>query len=201
MPRIFIGTFLEGQALKQVERLAKSNEGLEALWQRKVKWVSGPKLHITWLFIGDVEKDAVGPIQKAMKSSLASMNLEDLNLSIRYDRLELWPKRYSARLGVLVAKEPSSAILNIQSTLRDNLKEFLPSKERDNSRKFQPHITVMRIAKPLKRKSDSPSHQAVRTDVVDADLPEPIEQKIDEIHLIESDLGKIHEGYIKLCSV
>ena len=68
MPRLFIGTFLEPTEQERFASLPIINEHLEAKWQRKPRWVKPDKLHVTWLFLGSIEKELVDKVQTALRA-------------------------------------------------------------------------------------------------------------------------------------
>ncbi len=223
MPRLFIGTFLSDQSCQKVLKLAEANAHLSKVWNTKVRWTAADKLHITWLFLGNVKGEVVAEVKAALAECMQGLKLSGEPLILQYEQLELWPNERKARLGVITPHVVPNDIPIIATGLEHALRRFIPKEERAHGHElktFKPHLTVMRLSHDKKhRKSHSPYSEPVssrsesvsshsesqRTRIKFADVRVdrdifPIAHKIDEIVLIESDLGKQTLGYEKLAA-
>jgi len=195
MPRLFVGTFLSNDGIDKLANLSGANEHLKEAWNAKIRWVDRTKLHITWVFLGDVESEVIPYMISELKLAVSSLSLRE-KLVVNYERFELWPNERKARLAVVVPKTIDPEVFTVDATIKKALKKFLPKDQLKHERKeFQPHITVLRF--PHDHKASGTAR------IADLAVPEgifPIEHIVDEIALIESDLGKDVKGYEKLAA-
>lgn len=199
MPRLFVGTFLSEEGVGKIQTLSSNNERLGEKWNARIRWVAKDKLHITWLFLGEVKTEAIPDLISALTESLPEPGQEALTLF--YDRFELWPSQSKARLGVITPSAVPDQVLITDAIIKKGLRPFIRKDQRQHERKnFQPHITVLRLSHDHHRlkSSGSANNKPRSADVWLQENIFPIKHEIDEIALIESDLGKQIQGYEKL---
>ncbi len=97
-------------------------------------------LHLTLVFIGDVELDRLGCIEAAADDVV----LDGFELML--EQLETWPRQ---RLLVASPGEPPPALFNLLSQLQQNL---LPCGIQPEPRSFRPHVTLARKAPKIQRR-------------------------------------------------
>lgn len=204
MPRLFVGTFLSEEGAGKLARLASANANLDRLWNTKVRWVGENKLHITWLFLGEINSEIMPDLQSALGDAVQALKAKGSceNLILRYDRIELWPTERKAKLAVITPATVPDQIEVIASSIKASLKKFVPADQQMHEHKsFKPHLTAFRFSRDFNRAKHSLGATSIRTaDIAIPDDIFPIEHPIAEIALIESDMGKQMQGYERLFS-
>lgn len=170
MPRLFVATYLNSDGVKRLQELGRANDHISEKWSMRARWVSPDKLHLTWLFLGEVEDESVDDVSecigeavgnfgsRAWNSGLDSNNSISTSdnsisastsgsVSVAYDHFDLWPSARKARLGVIVPSTVAPEIAELASAISKSLSKFLTVEQRQaNDRPFKPHLTVLRLA-------------------------------------------------------
>ncbi len=202
MPRLFIGSFLSDDERARLSRIAACNQHLSGLWHKKVRWTEDERLHLTWLYMGEYDDQAAAAVRETFQERLAALGKEPIEATtISYDHMALWPSPRKARTGVLTASVIPPMVQEIESLVRANMRDILPPGDRKWD-EFQPHLTIFRIDHPRLSQEDEglpqrPTLQAVK---LEAGVL-PVVHALDEVCLLESDLGKKTRGYIPLSSI
>ncbi len=198
MPRLFVGTFLSPEGVEKLAKLSQANEHLAEKWNTNIRWVDKSKFHITWVFLGEVSSDLVPSVIESLNETFGKLDGSFDSLTINYDRVELWPSERKARLAVVTPSTVPDAVLKLDNKIKSALKEFLPVGEKQHELKeFRPHLTVLRFP------GDFRKQQNRRLKAEDIDRSPsffPLEHHIQEVNLIESELGKHIDGYSKLAT-
>jgi 2'-5' RNA ligase len=71
MVRLFVGTFLQAAERDQIAELPAQFPQLSQIINRKIRWVKPKKLHMTWLFLGEVEEALIGTINQKLEKCVA----------------------------------------------------------------------------------------------------------------------------------
>jgi RNA 2',3'-cyclic 3'-phosphodiesterase len=195
MPRLFVGTFLSDEGVEKLVRLSQANESLSESWKTKIRWVDRSKFHITWVFLGEIESEKIPEIIRELNTAIADPIVQK-PLTINYDKFELWPSERKARLAVTTTSEISKDVLNLDATIKQALNKFLIEEQSQHELKvFKPHLTILRFPRDYK------PNPRLKTRAADIEFNKdffPLKQEINEIALIESELGKHVDGYRKL---
>lgn len=187
LKRLFIGTFLSPAQKDALAQLSTHKAELEKQFKCKIRFVKPHKLHLTWVFLGNVDSTKIKDIEETLQP-IAGMSKR---LHLDYKQVELWPNVRRPRMIVLTPEEVPSDVQLLKSTISsafNNLgkgEEHAPSK----GRAYTPHITLARFE-----------------DAHSAEIPEwfvqkcflPIKHEIEKIELIESELGKNSDEYKSL---
>ncbi len=179
--RLFIGTFISHSDQQKLASLNNHKNQLEDFWQVKVKMVKPKKLHLTWLFLGEIEDELVPEIVNKLKNIVNQNKI----CQFTYSNIEFWPNNTNARHLVLTPSDISTSALNIREAIESEFKE---------NQKFHPHITILRIPEKAKMPLTLPSFFPLETFL-------PISHTIDNICLIksnasESNISKNNTDYI-----
>lgn len=202
--RLFVGSFLNSDSARLVSQIYDANPELSRLWDLKARFVPLPKLHLTWLFIGDVERTKVEELKSDLKRCMHDfgemqneIDLKDSqqkNFSITYDRVEVWPNLKQPRVLVLESTTESPLIESLHAVISRTLSKYL---QKDDSvqrfKKFRPHLTVCRFSIDHKLHA-----RGIHRSIDDFQIPEgnfPLRHEISNISLIESDLNAGPNGY------
>lgn len=177
--RLFIGSFLAGRERERISSL--SPEPLIHAWRIKVKPLKPEKLHLTWLFLGDLN---AAQEQLAVEILQDKIALDSTAINQVYDKLEIFP---SARKPRLLALTPSAVEPGVPELSRRIRKELGKLCQKDEGESFRPHITVMRLDRQFRGKLSLPDGFPPGNIL-------PVSQCIDEVCLIRSfyDLGQDH---------
>lgn len=221
MPRLFVATYLDSGGVQRVQQLGRANPSLGEKWNLRARWVTADKLHLTWLFLGDVEEELVGEVAAALGAAVgdcasngdpcgstsnptisSTRNPSGGVPSVSYEHFELWPSPRKARLGVIAPSMVPNEIAELARSISKNLSTFLTADQQEsNKRPFKPHLTVLRF-NPESRRGGGHSGKP-RASIEDVIVPSntfPIHQLIDRVELIESDMGKRVQGYVTRAS-
>ncbi len=121
--RLFLGSFVE-------------LEGINAEFEHSVRFVKPENLHLTWKFFGDTSKKYLSKILTKIENVISKTG----ELSINFNRFELWPTPRYPRMLVLAGDD-----------VNGNATELYRAFNKDE---FRPHITVARFQ--LKQKPARP---------------------------------------------
>jgi 2'-5' RNA ligase len=194
MPRLFVGTFLTAEGIEKLVDVQKQKHNINETWKRKLRWVNRHKLHITWVFLGDIEEQAIPDVVSDLRTAISSVSLCTKPITLNYDRFELWPNERKARLAVVTPSQISNDVITIGDTIKSCLQKYISKGQIQHEYKdFQPHVTILRF-----QDNGKSTTRARHPKSTDLDLPVsifPIAHKITEVHLIESDLNKKENGY------
>lgn len=174
--RLFVGTFLDAPEMEVLGELKHYDERLAVEWNAKLRWVRPEKLHLTWVFLGDVHEERIPEIEAALAQTVRDVP----HLELMYAKPTFWPDRKRARTFVLTPEPAPEAVMVLGERIKKAMKPYAEKIEP----KYRPHITVLRMERHGER------HGAL-------DLPEwfplkhklPIVHHINRIDLIESHVG------------
>lgn len=130
--RLFIGSYLDFIPIETT--LA---EKLREHFFCPIKFVEPDKIHLTWKFIGDIEPEKVDDII----SILDDISSKADNVTIHFDKFEIWHKRNIPSLLVLTGKDANGDAEKLHQTLDKKLARLKIPRE---NRILNPHITVAR---------------------------------------------------------
>lgn len=188
MPRLFVGTLLPHEEQLHLSGLKKANEDIEEKWQCRVRWVAPSKMHLTWLFIGHVEDEAVAEIKSTLSITVADWMKRSTNAAIEltYNKIEAWASEKRPRVMVATPEDVPETVYSLSDAIKDALLPLCPSDNVDrHESKFKPHITVARfqpVSKRHKHRVGSISLAQLKI----ADHIFPVEHGINAVTLFES---------------
>lgn len=204
MPRLFVGTFLPENQQSELAGIKEKNQELQEKWEQRVSFVGRGNFHITWLFLGEIEKKRIPRLSKELAILVNRVDRKDFApgpLSIKYDKLELWPSPQIARLGVITSHVVAKEIRLLANSICTGLEPFIERVGKNHKQKdFKPHITVMRLRGAGKRQTN---HSRI-FDVGEMHGFEqllPFVQSLDHVSLIESDLRSGRPDYTSLTDI
>lgn len=183
--RLFVGTFLSPGQQEVLARASQHKAELESGWQAKIRFVKPHKLHLTWLFLGDVAVSSIEDISARLQV-IASRQKQ---LDITYDQVEFWPSDKRPRMVVLTPKFIADRVMEMASSVEQELKQYV---SKPGHKVYRPHITLARL-----ERYDFNARQVV----IPASFHiESLRHEITKIELIESELGKATDEYQSLKS-
>lgn len=130
--RLFIGAFLDKDLLGFIPF-----EDIQKLFEDNLKKINKENIHMTWIFIGNVDDSTRQNIETVIENRLDVFN----GLTFETKSLELWPPKKEPRLIVL------SGELNREISLDNLNKELRDVCNPDVKDNFLPHITIARFKK------------------------------------------------------
>ncbi len=159
----------------------------ELVPQDLIRWVRETNVHITLKFLGNV----------------AAIDLDEITKSIQYTAVRhaafqfdvasfgCFPDIQSPHTLWIGIREPTGALLRLQSDLEDGLEGFGFSRER---RKFNPHLTIGRVKRHIRRNeiSDLAQH------LVQVKVGNIGTVQVSEIALMRSDLRPTGAVYTRI---
>lgn len=188
--RVFIGTFLSSEQQQSLAELKALHPNLPELWHMKLRWVKAKKLHLTWLFIGNIDEAAL----LAIKNKLGEIVSHHRYMTLSYEHGEFWPSPKKARQLVLVPQVISQEAMALFKSISSELSNFVT---KHDEQQFRPHITLLRLEHF--RYDFSMTMPRCLPEVTDLSKLErylPLVQKIDSVSLIESHLGGQGDDYL-----
>ena len=202
MKRLFVGTFLAAEQAVMVKKLEHMNSRLSQQWQIKARFVPLPKLHLTWLFIGDVERSRIENVKSDLQSTLAQwMNQGNRSFEIQYDRVEVWSSLKAPRVLVLEATEDCPQAESLNSAINESLSQYLEKSDKvQRFKRFRPHLTVCRFSPDHKQRDADKAKRSLK----DFEIPDgffPLTHQISTVSLIESDLNAGPNGYSSILDI
>lgn len=102
-----------------------------------IKFVEPANIHLTWKFLGDTESTKVDEVVNTIEETVS----EASNITIKFDKFEIWRKRNIPSLLVLTGIDMNKNATELYQKLDKAFEKLgIPS----SSRTFAPHITVAR---------------------------------------------------------
>jgi 2'-5' RNA ligase len=210
--RLFVGTFLDAESAAFVSKLKELNSDLSIRWQLKARFVPLQKLHLTWLFIGDVERNLVETIKSDLKNTIETWkgNNQNSSFDIEYDVAEVWPSLKAPR--VLVLESTSNEIKSdgsahrapaeaLNSAINEGLGSYCERSDKvERFKVFRPHLTVCRFSTDIHTKGSG----RVKRSLDEFQTPEnlfPLIHKIGTVSLIESNLNAGPNAYSSILDI
>lgn len=200
--RLFVGTYLDAEPALVVSKLKQMNGELSERWQLKARFVPLQKLHLTWLFLGDVECDLIESVKSDLKNTIEKWKQNNnQSFHIAYDQIEVWPSLKLPRVIVLEStvskiKCPQAETLN--SAITEGLGRYCERSDKvERFKRFRPHLTVCRFSPDANQMGTG----TVKRSLTDIETPEdlfPLIHKIETISLIESHLNTGADGYASI---
>jgi len=187
--RLFVGTYLSPQQQESLGTLSERKLELEKDLNCRVRLVKQHKLHLTWLFLGDVEAQRVPEICQKLKTVLLSTK----EMSLIYKQMQLWPSVKKARMIVLTPEKVPAEVHNLAAAI---FSELAPCVKKIGHREYHPHITLARL-----QREDFEAASLKIPDWFMHDCCLPITHQIARIELIQSELGKQADEYQTLFSL
>ena len=135
-PRLFVGVELP-------ESVRTAIHDATASWRGSLpafRWTRPDALHLTIVFIGNVDAEHVHAIEAAVEAAAAALAPVPTGLT----RLGMFPERGGARVLWVGLDDPDGGLVRVASAVAAPLDAFLESDERP----YHPHITIARTRRP-----------------------------------------------------
>jgi len=139
--RIFIGSFIRVNGLEEKYENVKKDFDKYILG----RWTPLENLHITYKFIGEIDKEKIKEIHKILKSELD----RKIETEIVLKGLNAFPNIYSPKILYISVEDKENFLRDCHKFIEDKLSLLGFPKSQQN---FIPHITLMRIKKFRKNK-------------------------------------------------
>ncbi|MCW5824739.1 MAG: hypothetical protein KIT34_18215 [Cyanobacteria bacterium TGS_CYA1] len=168
--RLFVASFLTEPEEAKLAKLTDTNQKLIQTHKPDVRFVSPCKWHLTWMFLGDCNKELEPKILKILKETSQSCSAQE----IIYDKFSIWPSSNRPRVGVLESSSPPQEFVQSVEQMQMRLTPLLqnPGEQHAN---FKPHITIARF------KNKCFDQHELDTSTL------PLTQKVDHVALVMSD--------------
>lgn len=186
--RLFVGTFLSDQEIATINSIKGANLDLSAKWNIRARFVLNEKLHLTWLFLGNVERSKIPQVEKELQNAISEWKAAEgaSHIEVHYDQTQVWPSLDAPRVLVLEATKNLKSIRALNKSINNHLQAFCQSKDEvERYDVFRPHLTICRFS-PNKETSKKNNRN-----MSEFNLPEnalPFVQRVSSVTLIESDL-------------
>ena len=202
MVQVFVGSFFEDKEVDKFVRFAQNfkSETTGRLMRRD-------KLHLTWLFIGEVEEAQLDFLRSWLKLTMEQAALaagKNQKVEIIYDSLDGWPNQQAARVVVarptksndwvqFVAAHLLSALEDLRAEQPQIWCKNTTQKVADTERylTYKPHVTLLRSNPPLNIEIDQGQH--LINDLQNQVLP--FTQEIRAMHFVRSNAGPDRADY------
>lgn len=175
MVRTFIAIVLSQgahQALGEVSAKLRAGPGGEA-----GRWVQPESIHLTLKFLGDVPSPKLPALYKAVERACAGVPPFALHL----EGLGCFPDMRRPRVVWVGVREETGHLAALQKAIeREVAQEGFPPEKRP----FTPHLTLAR----LKDRADRAEIEALTRAVSQGQFALPSPMRVEEVHVIKSDL-------------
>ncbi len=193
MPRLFVALELPEQAKQE---LTKTQQQLRKAHEQRVKWVETQNIHLTLLFLGEVQDTLVPDIKAALRGAGWNRNNEGGEPTVSLPRLSL------AQVGAYRStKQPQTIWVGLAGELevleqlhQAVLASLAPLGFAADNRRFHPHLTLGRVRREL----DKPTLAAVGKTIESVAPPAQVAWQSREPVLFESILRPTGPIYRKI---
>ncbi len=182
--RTFLAFEIDEDSKNKIWRLKKDLCDIEPIrFERK------EKLHITAEFFGELDRNAVTSVIKAMETLKGRYGKTELSL----DQIGCFPHPSRPRVLWIGSRKNQEKLKKIREDFLNTwYNETIQAKVQKEPENYVPHITLARIKKPIAKE---------KTDQMLALSFAPITAKIERLSLFESVLKPTGAEYTKLYSV
>ena len=203
MPRLFVGSFLEGPEAERISAITKARASQISSGflpgqqiEFKIRALPKDKLHLTWLFLGEVNSSDVEELTRQFAATLNQLKqkLSCPAFELSYDHLSPWPSEDKARVVVLRPSAPPAEVSRVEREIRATLSSFQENEE--VYPQFNPHLTLFRVnpaadlrSVELLANSHSLAPEEKRSQISAAIFPVKQTITINDIRLIKSENG------------
>ncbi len=132
MNRLFIAAEIPDKILEQIIRIRN-----EIYPDADVRWEKKEKLHLTLKFLGDVNVDLIPDLKSSLEDILNSFN----KIELKFSHFGMFYFKRKPRILWLGLNYPPE-LFDIYSRINSEFIKFGFEKEK---RKFNPHLTILRI--------------------------------------------------------
>jgi len=143
----------------------------------KPKWVTPEHQHLTLHFFGEIDTHRVDEITEALHRAAGRLAPFEISLA----ELGCFPNIYKPNILWVGIQEPGGALLRLHKALEA---ELAPLGIASEPRAFTPHLTLARVP----RDAGSVAKKALGDWFVRQPPPAPVAQRVEQIHLMRSDL-------------
>jgi 2'-5' RNA ligase len=178
--RLFVGTFLSSQQQDLLGKL--KTDKLSELWHKKIRFVKADKLHMTWIFLGDIDVDSIGEIGRLLKESLTGAKA----FSVIYSQHEFFRDRGKPRSLVLTPQAIPDELASMAGQIREVTAPF--ATKNNHHDRFHPHITLLRIETDHAKAADKSKSGLEMPPWWNIQEALPLKHDVDNVCLIESHL-------------
>jgi len=211
MSRLFLGTLLPEEVKARITLVQESNRELDARWKCRIRWVQPAKLHLTWLFLGEIDTNRLKALEEAMEGLQPGLVSPG---QLIYDRLEVWFGRGLPRHLVLAPSQIPPEFEKLLTHVRTRLIDFVAEDFRQQAKdQIRPHVTLMRFQKlnderhqlPVVPAANAPhpfvDRKKLRIKEISAEAIEgmvkvlPIHHEIDKVAIISSNQAGNSHAY------
>jgi len=202
--RLFVGTFLDAGQAATVAQLKSLNPELSQKWHLKARFVPLQKLHLTWLFLGDVEAELVESVKSDLEKTIRDWKHTENGgtFEINYDCVVVWSSLQSPRVLVLESTGANPPASSLNKAINIGLQNYSQKDGKvERFDRFRPHLTVCRFSYDSQFKTKA---RLTNRSLDDFKTPAnlfALSHRIDTISLIESDLNTGPNGYSSILDI
>jgi 2'-5' RNA ligase len=160
--------------LEHIARLKAAAPEAQASWSRDTN------LHLTLKFLGEISQASVENLSDAASRAVAGLS----PFSIRLEDTGVFPNHGAPRVLWIGIKDPEGKLAELHAQLEHEASEAGFPKE---ARRFQPHLTLARLRKPLHARTLAAAHERLEF--------EPQEIAVSELLVIRSELSSAGSKY------
>ncbi len=164
-----LGPQIQGRIIALQGRLAQTTN--------EVKWVEADNIHLTLLFLGEVDERGVPDVCKTVAEAATAVG----PIALTVEGVGCFPNLRRPRILWVGVGEGSAAVIDLHDRLEEPL--FQLGCYRREERQYTPHITLGRL------KGDEPTEKLV-TVINKHQAWKGGETTIDEVHVMSSELTR-----------
>jgi len=168
--RLFIASFLKDSEKENLKSVIEANEDLIASYKTDARLVGPLKWHLTWMFLGDCNKELENQIIDLLEETSKKCSSQQ----IVYDKFSIWPSSKRPRVGVLESSKPPVEFILAVEQMQKKLSPMLLNPGEQHA-KFNPHITIARFKNKCFEQSQFNMSRL------------PFTQNVDDVALVISD--------------
>ena len=140
--RLFVSLPVPAKVRKAIADIARELDA--QMPSEAVRWTPMEQIHVTLKFLGKVDSSAVPELERALKASVDGIEAFELHLA----DLGAFPSRRNPRVIWMGLAGDLEVLLRLQTQVLQAVARW---SEKEENRKFTPHLTIGRVREPQRQ--------------------------------------------------
>jgi 2'-5' RNA ligase len=148
MARLFLATLLIEANISSLQVVKERLTELEVINPERLRWTTDSKLHLTWLFFGNLDQSQLIELQNTLNDFPGRIGKVSKTAELSLDRAEIWHSDNIPKHLVLTPSAIPNEFNELAAMIRDSFLPFVDDNfKRQAQRAPRPHVTIAHFKK------------------------------------------------------